>query len=58
MFDIGWQELLVLGAVAMVIFPPREYPHLLRGVIDAVHRLRRMGEDVREGIDKFSQSWK
>ena len=55
MFDIGWQELLVLGAVAMVIFPPREYPELLRGVAGMLHRLRRMGEDVREGIDDFSQ---
>ena len=55
MFDIGWQELFVLGAVAMVIFPPREYPELLRGVVGLLHRLRRMGEDVREGIDEFSQ---
>ncbi len=55
MFDIGWQELLVLGAVAMVIFPPSEYPELLRGVVGLMHRLRRMGEDVREGIDDFSQ---
>ena len=55
MFDVGWQELLVLGAVAMVIFPPREYPELLRGVAGLLHRLRRMGEDVREGIDDFSQ---
>ena len=36
MFDIGWSELVLIGAVALVVIGPKELPGMLRTVGGAV----------------------
>ena len=31
MFDIGWQELFLIGVVALIVVEPKDLPKVLRG---------------------------
>jgi sec-independent protein translocase protein TatB len=51
MFDIGASELLVIGAVALVVLGPKELPGLLRGIGEATAKIRRMASEFRGQFD-------
>ena len=67
MFDIGWNELLVIAMVAIVVIGPKDLPRVMRTVGQWVRRLKRMGsefqgqfnealreaelDDVRKGVE-------
>lgn len=53
MFEIGWSEILVIAVVAIVVFPSKDLPKLLRTVGQTVGRLRRMAGDFQS---QFSQA--
>jgi sec-independent protein translocase protein TatB len=72
MFDIGWSELLIVGAVAVVAIGPKELPNTMRSLGKGVNKLRRMAgefqgqfnqalkeanlEDVKKEFDVLRQS--
>lgn len=72
MFDIGWGEFVVIGAVALVVIGPKELPGVLRTVGGAVSKLRRMAgefqtqfqeaireadlEETRKSVDGLNQA--
>ena len=47
MLDIGWQELLVIGALALIVVGPKDLPGLLRSVGQWVGRIRGMARDFQ-----------
>jgi sec-independent protein translocase protein TatB len=47
MFDIGWGELLVIGAVALVAIPPKDLPKALRTLGSATAKLKRMAAEFQ-----------
>ncbi len=47
MLDIGWTEILVIGAVAIVVFPSKDLPKLLRATGQMIGRVRRMAGDFQ-----------
>jgi len=47
MLEIGWSEILVIAIVAIVVFPSKDLPKLLRTVGQTVGRLRRMAGDFQ-----------
>lgn len=47
MLDIGWTEILVIGMVAIVVFPSKDLPKLLRTTGQMVGRVRRMAGDFQ-----------
>jgi sec-independent protein translocase protein TatB len=47
MFDIGWSELALIGAVALVVIGPKELPGVLRTVGGAVSKMRRMAGEFQ-----------
>ncbi|MEO5937935.1 MAG: Sec-independent protein translocase protein TatB [Sphingomonas sp.] len=51
MFDIAPTELLVLGAVALVVIPPKDLPKALRLAGQWVSRARGMARQFRSGFD-------
>ena len=56
MFDIGWQELIVLGAVALVVFPPKEFPSLLKTLISVTNKVRATTQELQHHIHNFSKT--
>ncbi|WP_165644918.1 Sec-independent protein translocase protein TatB, partial [Oharaeibacter diazotrophicus] len=47
MLEIGWSEILVIAVVAIVVFPSKDLPKLLRTVGQTVGRVRRMAGDFQ-----------
>ncbi|MCS6987670.1 MAG: Sec-independent protein translocase protein TatB [Sphingomonadaceae bacterium] len=53
MFDLGWSELLLIGAVALVVIGPRELPQALRWLGRMTGKARAMTRHVRAGFDEM-----
>ena len=47
MFDIGWNELLVIVMVAVVVIGPKDLPRVLRMVGQWTGKLKRMGREFQ-----------
>ncbi|MEO5494399.1 MAG: Sec-independent protein translocase protein TatB [Sphingomonas sp.] len=67
MFDIAPTELLVLGAVALVVIPPKDLPKAMRLAGQWIGRARGMARQFRSGFDdmiresefaEMEQKWK
>lgn len=52
MFDIGWQELLLIAVVALVVIGPKDLPKVLKTVMAGMGKLRHMAQEFRSGIDE------
>jgi sec-independent protein translocase protein TatB len=52
MFDVGASELLVIGAVALIVIGPKELPGLLRTAGAAMNKVRRMASEFRGQFDE------
>ena len=51
MLDIGWQELLIIGVLVVVVMGPNELPRALKTVMHLVRKARAMASDFQRGID-------
>jgi len=55
MFDIGWAELLVIGAVALVIIGPKDLPRVLYEVGRWVGKARGMMRELQSGFESMAR---
>lgn len=51
MFDIGWQELLVIGVLALLVVGPKELPGLLRNVGRWAGKARSVARDFQRSME-------
>ncbi len=51
MFDIGLQEMLVIGVIALLVFGPSKLPELGRMVGRAMRELRRASDEFRSTVE-------
>ena len=51
MFDIGWSELLILGALALIVVGPKDLPGMLRTLGQVVSKARRMARDFQRTME-------
>jgi sec-independent protein translocase protein TatB len=52
MFDIGWTELLVLGAIALIVVGPKDLPGMLRKLGQFAGQAKRMARDFQRTMDE------
>ncbi|MFC0283250.1 Sec-independent protein translocase protein TatB [Camelimonas abortus] len=55
MFDIGWSELLLIGAVALVVIGPKDLPRALRTLGQTTAKLRRMAGEFQRQFNEALQ---
>lgn len=53
MFDLGWSELLLVAAVALIVIGPKDLPVAMRAVGRWVGKARAMSRHVRAGFDEM-----
>jgi sec-independent protein translocase protein TatB len=53
MFNLGWSELLLLAAVALLVIGPKDLPVAMRTVGRYVGKARAMSRHVRSGFDEM-----
>ncbi|MEO1468364.1 MAG: Sec-independent protein translocase protein TatB [Pseudomonadota bacterium] len=51
MFDIGWQELIVIGVLALLVVGPKELPGLFRTVGQYVGKARRIAREFQRSME-------
>ena len=55
MLDIGWQELLVIGALALIVVGPKDLPTLLRSCGQWVGKIRGMAREFQRTMDQAAR---
>jgi len=55
MFDIGWQELFIVGLVTIVVVGPKELPRVLRTVTLSIRKIRGMARDFQDGLEELAR---
>lgn len=53
MFDLGWSELLVIGAVALVVLGPKELPNALRTISNLTKTARKLANEFQSGVNEI-----
>ena len=51
MFDIGWDELFLIGLVALVVIGPKELPTVLRALGQWIAKARSLAGEFRSHVD-------
>lgn len=55
MLSIGWSELLIVAAVALIVVGPRDLPGMLRNLGKMAATVRRMGTEFRRELNKMAE---
>lgn len=53
MFDLGWQELILIAIVAIVVISPKDLPHAIRAVTQFARQLRGLSREFRSGVSEL-----
>ncbi len=51
MLDIGWQELFVVAAIAVIVVGPKDLPRAISQVSKAIRKARGLARDFQNSID-------
>lgn len=55
MFDVGWQELFVIGIVAVIVIGPKDLPRVLRTVTMGIRKIRGMAREFQDSIEELAR---
>ena len=53
MFDIGWQELFIVGVLALIVVGPKELPKTIKTVTGMIRKAKSMARDFQSGVDEM-----
>jgi sec-independent protein translocase protein TatB len=53
MFDIGWQELILIAVVAIIVITPKDLPQAIRAVSQFARQLRGLSREFRNGVNEL-----
>lgn len=51
MFGIGMSEMVIILAVALLVFGPQKLPEIAKGIAKGLRELRKAGDDLRASVD-------
>jgi sec-independent protein translocase protein TatB len=52
MFDIGWQELFVIGLLALIVVGPKDLPRVIRTISGVIRKAKGMAREFQSGLDE------
>lgn len=55
MFDIGWQELFLIGVVALIVVGPKDLPKVLRTAARVMQKARAMSREFQSGLAEMAR---
>ena len=55
MFDIGWQELFIIAAIAIIVVGPRDLPRALKSISGYISKAKSMVRELQSGIDEVAR---
>ena len=55
MFDLGWQELLVIGTVTLIVVGPKDLPKLLNKAGKTLGRIKQVAREFYDQINETAE---
>ena len=55
MFDLGWQELLVIGTVALIVVGPKDLPKLFNKVGNILGKIKQISREFYDQINESAE---
>jgi len=55
MFDIGWQEIFIIGLLAMIVVGPRDLPRAIKTISMWIKKARGLAREFQSGIDEVTR---
>ena len=55
MFDLGWQELLVIGTVALIVVGPKDLPKLFNKVGKVFGKIKHISREFYDQINEAAE---
>ena len=55
MFDLGWQELFVIGTVTLIVVGPKDLPKLLNTVGKALGKTKQIAREFYDQINETAE---
>ena len=55
MFDLGWQELFVIGTVTLIVVGPKDLPKLLNRVGKAFGKIKHIAREFYDQINEATE---
>ena len=55
MFDLGWQELFVIGTVTLIVVGPKDLPSLLNKVGKAFGKIKQISREFYDQINETAE---
>ena len=55
MFDLGWQELLVIGTVSLIVVGPKDLPKLLNKAGKVFGKVKQMSREFYDQINETAE---
>lgn len=53
MFDLGWQEFLIISLVLLVVIGPKELPVALNWLFNSIKKIKRMASEFISGLESI-----
>lgn len=53
MLDIGWQEIFIIGGLALIVVGPKDLPRALRTAMLGIRKIRGLAKDFQNGVDEM-----
>jgi sec-independent protein translocase protein TatB len=55
MFDVGWQELFLIGIVTLIVVGPKDLPKVLRSTARVLNKARAMSREFQAGLAEMAR---
>ena len=55
MFDLGWQELFIIGTVTLIVVGPKDLPKLLNKVGKVLGKIKQVSRDFYDQINETAE---
>ena len=55
MFDLGWQELFVIGAVALIVVGPKDLPKLFNKAGNILGKIKQISREFYDQINESAE---
>ena len=55
MFDLGWQEIFVIGTVALIVVGPKDLPKLLNKVGKVLGKIKQVSREFYDQVNEAAE---
>ena len=56
MFDLGWQEFLIIAFVLVIVVGPKDLPKVLKTVTNGLKQIRQMAFEFHRNIENMADN--